>query len=61
MKDFQLVRYYADEANGFGIFCLWCFGWLDLLRGVIRVASFGTLDTDAKIWLLVYLERRARR
>jgi len=53
MKDFQLVRYCADEAAPLGIFSLWCLGWLDLLRGIIRVASFGTFDTDAKLWFQV--------
>jgi len=50
MKDFQLVRYCADEATVLGIIRFWLIGWLDILRGVIRVGSFGTLDTDLKLW-----------
>lgn len=34
------------------MFRLWCLGWLDMLRGFIRVVSFGALDSDAKIWFL---------
>ena len=56
MKDFQLVRYSGDEHTATGMLALWCLGWFDLLRGVIRVGSFGTLDTDAKLWFLVHTD-----
>lgn len=52
MKDFQIIRYCADEATIPGILRFWCLGWLDMLRGIIRVGSFGTLDTDAKLWFV---------
>lgn len=59
MKDFQLVRYCADEATPTGMLWLWCLGWLDMLRGIIRVGSFGALDTDVKLWFLVRTKHRS--
>ncbi len=61
MKDFQLVRYCADEATVLGTARFWLIGWLDILRGVIRVASFGTLDTDAKLWFLLNTKAKKPR
>lgn len=52
MKDFQLVRYCGDGSAAPAMLRLWCLGWLDMLRGFIRVVSLGALDSDAKIWFL---------
>lgn len=46
-----MIRYTGDEMTVSGVALAWVFGWADLLRGFIRVISFGLLDSDLKLWL----------
>ena len=48
-----MVRYTGNEMTVGALARAWCLGWTDLIRGLLRVCSFGLLDTDAKLWLKV--------